>query len=799
MNYSYNKIIPFLSLRKKLIIAFALLSTIPLLIFGMVGIYKSMESMREIALENLSHNVEIINERAQNFIININNDIQYLTSTSEFKTFINKDNIWDKNSVNDSRKVSTQILDFISSRKMFYQIRFISADSNELFRIQQLDSSYKIIPKDKLSEGSFKYYFILTEKSDKKNISIIPTELINEKNRTIPTISFALKIFNDSGNFCGILITDIYAKELFQVLEHNTQLTFGQEIVIVNSEGNYLYHSEKKKNWNSLLAHKTEENIFEKYSKEFTNAIISVNSGFISDNDDEIIAYEPLFITSFVEGTSYFIFEKVNKKNIFAQARSFAYISVIFIAIFLLISIPMGLLATNQIVKPIKELKRGAEIIAQGNYSHKLNIRTNDEIEELTYQFNIMAQVLAEREHQLANHQKKLERTVIERTSELNNEKEKIQVILDNVPSAFLLIDNDQKILTASAAIKDIAGVSPLDIINENCSLVLGSDLICKNCTLKFSDSEKKVSNFIESKIDNSGEVVYIEHISIPLSLTDNKSAVLEILTDITNRKKTEEHLLKLEKLITIGETTALIAHEFRNSLTSVKMFIQLQRESSVSKDDVDSLNQSLDSITRMEKIVNNLLGFSRAVNPVLIAGDINMIINECLLFVQPQFRKKNISIKKTLNASIPHILMDENLLKEGIINLIINAEQAIKTDGEIFVSTDLVIQKTEINDFAYVDKVKQNKTAGQYKINLPKGSQLIKIEIHDNGMGIARQNLHKIFDPFFTTKSGGSGLGLAMVKRTINQHGGVVLVESSPKAGTTFKILLPLRNAYEG
>ena len=798
MNYSYNKIIPFLSLRKKLIIAFALLSTIPLLIFGVVGIYKSMDGMREIALENLSHNVEIITERAQNFIININNDIRYITNTSQFKVFINKYNGSDISANNDSYKVSEQIIDFISSRKAFYQIRFISADKNELFRIQLVDSSFRIIPKDKLSEGSFKYYFILTEKSDKKNISIIPTELIDEKNRTIPTISFALKIFNDSGIFSGILITDILAKELFQVLEHNTQLTFKQEIVIVNSEGNYLYHSEKKKNWNSLLAHKTEENIFEKYSKEFTNAIISGSSGFISDNDDEIIAYEPLFITSFVEGTSYFIFEKVNKRNIFAQARSFAYISVIFIAIFLLISIPMGLLATNQIVKPIKELQRGAEIIAQGNYSHKLNIRTNDEIEELTYQFNIMAQVLAERENQLANHQKKLEKTVIERTSELNSEKEKIQVILDNVPSAFLLIDNDQKILTASSAIRDIAGVSPLDIINENCSLVLGSDLICKNCTLKFSDSEKKVSNFVESKIDKSGEAVYIEHISIPLSLTDNKSAVLEILTDITNRKKTEEHLLKLEKLITIGETTALIAHEFRNSLTSVKMFIQLQRESSISKDDLDSLNQSLNSITRMEKIVNNLLSFSRDVNPVLAEGDINMIINECLLFVQPQFRKKNISIKKTLNPLLPNILMDENLLKEGIINLIINAEQAVKTNGELLVSTDLVIQKTEINDFAYIDKVKRSKTVGQYKINLPKGSQLIKIEIHDNGVGIAKQNLHKIFDPFFTTKSGGSGLGLAMVKRTINQHGGVVLVESSPKAGTTFKILLPLRNAYE-
>jgi len=799
MKYSLNKIIPFLSLRKKLIIAFALLSTIPLLIFGIVGIYKSMESMREIALENLSHNVEIINERAQNFIVNINNDIHYLTNTGEFKAFINKDKMRNKYSVNDSYKVTTQIFDFISSRKMYYQIRFISADNNELFRIQKVDTSYKVIPSDKLSEGSFQYYFILTEKSDKQVISIVPTELINEKNQTIPTISFAIKIFNETGKFSGIFITDIFAKELFQVLEHNSQLTFKQEIVIVNSEGNYLYHSEKKKNWNSLLAHRTEENIFEKYPKEFTDAIISGNSGFISDNNDEIIAYVPLFITSFVKGTSYFIFEKANKKNIFAQALSFVYISVIFIAIFLLISIPMGLLATNQIVKPIKELKKGAEIIAQGNYSHKLNIRTNDEIEELSYQFNLMAQVLAERELQLANHQKELEKTVIERTSELNNEKEKIQVILDNVPSAFLLIDNDQKILTASAAIKDIAGVDPQTIINKNCSLILGSDLICKNCTLKLSDSEKKVSNFVESKTDDSGEVVYIEHISIPLSLSDTKSAVLEILTDITTRKKTEEHLLKLEKLITIGETTALIAHEFRNSLTSVKMFIQLQKESSISKDDVDSLDQSLNSIARMEKIVNNLLGFSRAVNPVLALGDINMIINECLLFVQPQFRKKNISTKKILNPSIPQILMDENLLKEGIINLIINAEQAIKTNGEIFVSTDLVIQKTEINDFAYVDKVKQNKTAGQYKINLPKGSQLIKIEIHDNGVGITKQNLHKIFDPFFTTKSAGSGLGLAMVKRTINQHGGVVLVESNSKDGTTFKILLPLRNVYEG
>jgi PAS domain S-box-containing protein len=796
MRFNLNKIFPFLSIRKKLIIAFALLSSIPLLIFGLVGTYISWQSMREVAIENITHDVAILNERAQHFISNVNSDINFLTNNSGFKNLINnKEN--NENLSNYVLPVTSQMQDFISNSGRYYQIRFIDSESNEMFRIQKIDSLYQIIPNENLSDASFKYYFILTEKVDRNAVSIVPVELIDDKTQTIPAISFAVKLFDDENKFSGLFIADVFVKELFNILEQNIHFDYGQEVVIVNSDGNYLYHSKKKKDWNSLLAHKSEESILEKYPKEFSSAIYSGEPGYISNGYNEIIAYIPLFVTPFVEGTSYFIFEKVNEKYIFAQAQTFAYISFGFILLFLFVSISMGFLATNQIAKPIKELKKGAEIISRGNYSHRLAIRTNDEIEELAYQFNLMAEVLAERDRQLDNHQKKLERTVVERTSELYNEKEKLQVILDNVPSAFLLIDENQNILTASAAISNLANLDPQSIVNKKCSEAFGNNLICDNRTMMNSGQKKDISNFIESRYDSTGDIQFIEHTTIPISLNENKYLTLEILTDITNRKKTEEHLLKLEKLITIGETTALIAHEFRNSLTSVKMLLQLQRETSESNEDIKSLNQSLDSLNRMEKIINNLLRFSRSVSPELKYCSINQIIEESLLFFQPQFRKKNISVQKMLNLELPGIMIDDNLLKESIINLLVNAMQAVKINGKLKIVTDKFIVPSDINDFAYVGKITPGKISDQHKITMNKGSEVIKIELQDNGAGIPKQNLPKIFDPFFTTKSGGSGLGLAMVKRSINQHGGIISVNSSPGSGTTFIILLPIRRDY--
>ena len=795
MNFNLNKLLPFLSLRRKLLIAFSLLSLVPLFVMGVVGVYYSIQSMREIALENLSHDVSIYNERAQNFLTNVDLDINYLINSNVFREYLEALKENDELKIKRIYKtVVQQIFNFTNTRNIYYQMRFIDALGTEEFRIQNIGKNYKIIPKDSLSDGLFKFYFFLTKIMGKDQLSMFPAELIGINNQTIPAISFAIRVYSRDYGFAGIFIADVFAKEIFQVLERNTKFEFGKEIAIVNNEGYYLYHSEKKKNWNSLLAHQTEENIFKQYPNDFSKAVFSGKAGLFTEGYNEIIAYEPLFIASFVGGNSYFIFERVDERFIFGPARQFGYISLGIILIFLIVSISVGLMATNQLAKPIQKLKEGAEIISQGNYSHRLHIETNDEIELLAGQFNSMAKTLGEREKLLDMHQKELEEVVVKRTKELKNEKEKLQAILDNVQSAFVLIDDQSIILSASKAIQTIAGIEPSQLIGKKCYEEFSDESFCADCLKKNHLLPRKISSFIETRTDENSNTKIIERMSIPLTLNNKKQAVLEILTDITKRKETEEHLLKLEKLITIGETSALLAHEIRNSLTSVKMILQLRKESSKSEEDRNSLDFSLDSINRMERVVNNLLSFSRPIDFKLKQENVNQIIIESLILVRPQLDKKRIKLVKSLTSENVVIEVDSGLLKEAIINLILNSVQAIRNDGEINVRSAVITLRRNLKDLAYIENKNQFYDSSEYQINLLKGTQVLQIIVEDNGPGISKNNLGKIFDPFFTTKTNGNGLGLAMVKRTINKHGGIILVNSTPNNKTSFKLILPYR-----
>ncbi len=496
----------------------------------------------------------------------------------------------------------------------------------------------------------------------------------------------------------------------------------------------------------------------------------------------------------FPASNSYFLFESVEKNDVLGPAHRFAFIFVTLLLVFLIISISAGLIATRQLAVPIRELQRGAKIISQGNYAYRLKIETNDEIEELAHQFNQMAQAVYERETLLAEQQKQLEETVIQRTTELRSEKEKMQAILDNVPSAFLLLDENCHILSASAAIQKITGHSQQKVIGQKCYEIFPNKDICKHCAINNKSGKREITYFVETQTKKNEDTVFIEHISVPLILNDQNPAHLEILTDITERKKFEEHFLQTERLAATGEMAAVIAHEMRNSLTSLKMILQLQRELSKTEENAQSLQVATQSIHRMETVVNNLLRFARPANYEFQSKDINQLIEECLLFIQPQFDKKNITITKTFQEEIPEILLDVNHMKEAIINILLNSAQAIDGHGKILIKSELTRLGRTIEDYGFSDQKTFSFHGSSQKVILSKGQRVVRIEFQDNGPGIPSKQLSKIFDPFFTTKLNGTGLGLTTVKRTINQHGGIIRVHSKLKRGTTFQIFLPIR-----
>ena len=231
-------------------------------------------------------------------------------------------------------------------------------------------------------------------------------------------------------------------------------------------------------------------------------------------------------------------------------------------------------------------------------------------------------------------------------------------------------------------------------------------------------------------------------------------------------RRLNRQHLMRSEKLASIGRLAAGIAHEINNPLTSVLTFssLLLRKAEDGQKEKLDII---VKETTRCREIVRRLLNFSRQTEPRKENCNINHVIESALSLTKNQLkvRENAITVKKEL-GELPSLQFDPNQMLEVFINMIINAVDAMAKGGELGITTGLT-----------------------------EDAKAVEIKISDTGYGIAKENLEKVFDPFFTTKEvgKGTGLGLAVTYGIIDGHNGSIDVESEVGKGTTFVIRLPL------
>ena len=574
---------------------------------------------------------------------------------------------------------------------------------------------------------------------------------------------------------------DVFAREVFKVIEDNPHHYAGKTIIL-NEQGYYLYHSERKKEWNRLLATREVDNFLTNYSGKVYSEII-LGSKKLLHYGDQIIYSAPLFSKLSPLSNRYIILRVVKRDLVFKPVYNFSIFFVIIFIFFLTISSILAIIAAGQITKPINELKKGAQIVASGNYDFRLKIETNDELEELANEFNTMAQMLSQHEKEIEMHRNHLEELVAQRTKELIEEKQKLQSILDNVPSAFLLIDESRKIVTASSAVRFLINhMKPEDVVGTYCRESFKNYDFCEGC-----DFEKVLKTGRSSVRLIKEKDRYFEIFMIPVQRESGDTFVLEVITDVTERKKAEENLIKSEKLAFVWEMASVIAHEIRNSITSIKMILQLYLESeTLSNESRESFTVAMSSILRMENIVNQLLQFSKPTPPRFEPINVNSILELAVEFVKIQFKKKNIKLVKNYDKNIPQIYADANSLKEAFINILINAFQAIDKAGVIEIRT-----KREVLNADMFEKMNWKDFEPKFAL----GEDVVHIIISDTGCGIPPEDMDKIFEPFFTTKAEGTGLGLSIVKRVVTNHGGVIDVESEVGSGTKFHIYLPVNN----
>ncbi|MGM7719521.1 PAS domain S-box protein [Metabacillus sp. Hm71] len=259
------------------------------------------------------------------------------------------------------------------------------------------------------------------------------------------------------------------------------------------------------------------------------------------------------------------------------------------------------------------------------------------------------------------------------------------------------------------------------------------------------------------------GQSIIFDVIKVPIFYPDGRRKGLVMIgRDITELKQTEELLRKSEKLAVVGQLSAGIAHEIRNPLTSLKGFLSLL-QSSIDESNLWYLDVMASEINRIESITNQFMAVAKPQAVTIQLQDLRMLIEQVSVVVYPEATMNNIQIIIDTEADIPLIRCDVNQLKQVFINIIKNAIEAMKCGGKIVVH----VMKHDPNH--------------------------VVIRCIDQGCGIPKERIPYLGEPFYSLKEKGTGLGLMMCYKIIEEHQGKITIESEINKGTIVNVILPI------
>ncbi|WP_219837288.1 PAS domain-containing sensor histidine kinase [Paenibacillus sp. R14(2021)] len=267
-------------------------------------------------------------------------------------------------------------------------------------------------------------------------------------------------------------------------------------------------------------------------------------------------------------------------------------------------------------------------------------------------------------------------------------------------------------------------------------------------------------TDFLEIKMKKlDGTFIDVEVSSIYVHKNLGFPVVQTVIRDLSERKKSEETIIRSEKLSLIGQLAAGIAHDIRNPLTSLKGFLRL-----LMAKNVDYVDVMMEELEHINYVVNEFMSLAKPQTNDFNASSSRELIKSVISFLQPHAHLYNVQIQLDMEPNIPSINCNPDQMKQVLINVVKNAIESMPSGGAIKI--------VFLND----------------------RDQSLIIRIADEGIGIAEESLSQLGEPFFTTKTNGTGLGLMVCKRIIEGHGGTLSIHSQINQGTTVEITLPYR-----
>ena len=427
--------------------------------------------------------------------------------------------------------------------------------------------------------------------------------------------------------------------------------------------------------------------------------------------------------------------------------------TLLYTGVFLLLMLVVIYWFVGFIVRPLKDILWKVNEVSSVRFHKPIQIKRKDEFGLLALKINAMSQ-------NLSIYMNKLRKAF----EENRRMKEHLESFINHSNDAIHLMDLDGKVIQVNHAFEQLFGYEESEVLGMRYPTIPETHRMENRQMIGLLLAGKKLPAQETVRVTRKGEIIPVNVTLSPIRDSDGSiRAFASICRDMRSRNRMEELLRRSEKLTTVGQLAAGVAHEIRNPLTTLKGFLQLQLQSK--KLNLSHVSLMLSELDRINLIVGEFLILAKPQAIKFVTKDVRDVMQDVLLFLNSEAHLHNIVFRTVITEEPCLISCEENQLKQVFINLLKNAIEAMPGGGPVHIS-------------------------------IQRKSTSIAISITDEGIGIPEEMISKIGDPFFTGKETGTGLGIMVSQRIINSHQGTLDIQSQVNVGTSVKLTLPALRA---
>ena len=756
-----NKLFPRLSIRVKLAIAFALVALGPLAVVSFIGARETVFQIEAMARNTLEHDLEMAETQTALSLSSAEGHMNLIANVV-LGPLLRDGAIPPRERLDAEHVVKT----LLATEPMLYQVKLIDADGRYRLLVR---ASGPPLDAEEMDGGEYYAWRASSLRPHTRLLFAIEVAGPEEPGlrKPMPAVAILFPVYAPNGEFRGAVVGEAYASALFSHLDH-ASAGFGGITGLVDGDGHFLYHSLRKRDWATLLAAHDRLSVRSDFPADVASAIISGRAGTLMTPDRELVSFRPLSLGT-PSRARLSLYRVVPIATVAAPARSFVLLVLGAAGLAALLVLGLAVLAANEFTKPIFQIRDAAWQLARNEPVRQLNVKTNDEFEDLANDFARVAE-------QVARHRAQREALIAERTRLLEHTHAELADILKHSADGIIGLDPSGVVTIWNDGAERLLGYPASEAIGREINAVLrpsGERARREQVVMRRElERERAVVNFLTEVLAKDGTPIQISLTATLIAGADGGALGSSLIVrDNRLQSRLEDQMRRSERLAAISVMAAGLAHEINNPLAIIGNRIECMQRDVRDKWSDTSLAADLDvlqqHVARLRELTTSLLRFARddrgEAGPVALGA----LAESTVALLHRTMAMRRLHLQLHIKPGVPDVIGYEKAIETVIVNLLLNAADATPPDGTVTLS-----------------------------IRCSADGEAVEIEVRDTGHGLAPELRERVFDPFFTTKGPGhgTGLGLTVCRSIVDRHGGVIAVDTPPDGGCRFVVTIPLQ-----